>query len=193
MELYLPPTYAKITRGCEYYETTETFKRRSAASKAKMAKYWSDKRHRRRIDKKQAKPVDVFDTDGHLVASFPSARKCAIAIFPELDYRSAERCVRACRIGAKRSFHGYRFKDHIEGRSFIGPMAKSVKTQGPRRCTTGHAWTCKGCTVTFHDGDTVSFDSLKACAEALGGTYSGIWYAMSQNRPYKGYKITINN
>ena len=25
MELYLPPTYAKITRGCEYYETTETF------------------------------------------------------------------------------------------------------------------------------------------------------------------------
>lgn len=192
MELYMPPTYAKITMGCEFYETTETFKRRSAASREKMLKYWSDKRHRRRVCKKNAKPLDAFTMEGEYLATYPSSRKAAIAMFPDKDYHIAERGIRACRQKdhPKKSYCGYMFRDHVEGVTRIEPY--SIK---PR--TTGYTYTrkpgtnaTKGVTVTYPDGTEFRFESIIECAKAIHGTQAGIWCATKDGRKYKGLTIT---
>ena len=114
-ELYLPPTYATVDERSVFY--VESIDNPQLAAKRKresekMKRYWSDKRHRRRIDKSQAKPVDVFTMEGDLVATYPSSRKAAIALFGEENYRSHERNIRACRRmdKNKKSHLGYQFR-----------------------------------------------------------------------------------
>lgn len=191
MELYLPPTYAKIKRGCEYYETTETFKRRSAASKEKMRKYWSDEKNRQRVDKKQAKPLDVFTLDGEYVATYPSSRKAAIAMFPDKDYHSAERCIRACRQKdhPKKSYLGYMFRDHVDGVTRIEPYQKKPHGRGYHYERRKEDVATVGVTVRYDDGTELRFESVKECVAAIHGSPYGIWCALKEGRKYKGMTI----
>ena len=193
MELYLPPSYAKIPKQSEWYKTTETFKRRSKASKEKMAKYWSDWRHRRRIDKKQAKPVDVFDMQGNFVATYQSSRKAAIGLFGMENYRSRERCIRACREGVKKSFLGYMFRDHQDGVTKIEPYFRKPKKRGYKvnrdRSTYAHKPVMEVCEF----GILAEWPSLKECAASIGGTYGGLWAAMRENQKYKKKMIVFKN
>lgn len=152
-----------------------------------MTKYWSDKRHRRRIDKKQAKPVDVFDMEGHYVATYPSARKAAIYLFPEKDYHSAERCIRACRDPKqiKRSFCGYQFRDHTDNPTDIEPYKRKPRKRGytvNRKPDTYHT---QPILVVCDDGETIRFNSVTEAAEALHGSKAGLWLAIKNNRKYK--------
>ena len=190
-ELYIPTIVGKP--GTEFYELSETFKRRSAASKAKMAKYWSDGRHRRRIDKKQAKPVAAYTMSGAFVGWWPSARKAAIALFPEIDYHVTERGVRACRQGKggrwrKMSCRGYMFRDWTGDPSDIAPYKRPPKKQksGYKK---DNAYLNKPCECDWGDGDPIRFASLKECAAAIHGTYGGVWRAMKEGRKYKGKTI----
>ena len=190
MELYLPPTWAKLTKQSVFYKTTETFKRRSKASKERMKKYWSDSQHRLRVDEKQAKPVDVFTMDGEFVATYPSARKAAIALFPGKKYMSAERCIRACRDPKqiKRSFCGYQFRDHQEDTANIEPYKRRHKEKG----YTMHRKPNTFATCPIEDtylGIVRTFGSIKEAAEAIGCSVSGIHAAMHRNGRIKGHVI----
>ena len=99
-ELYIPNIIGKP--GTEFYRHSETWRRRSEASKKKAAKYWSDPKNHERVDTKQAKPVAAYRLDGTFVGWWPSSRKAALALFPSEELRSAERNVRACRQTPKR-------------------------------------------------------------------------------------------
>lgn len=183
-ELYLPPTYAKIKTGCEFYQATETFRRRSEASKKKALEYWSDGRHRRRVDKKQAKPVDVYTNEGWYVSTYPSARKAAIGLFKDIDYHSAERCIRSCRQGNKKQYHGFQFRDSIDNRpAYIGPVPpKKTKASGYHVDRKPGTYATKRCRVVYPDGDAVEFASLKELCKAIGITYGAVWLSMKENR-----------
>lgn len=191
MELYLPPTYAKIKRGCEYYETTEAFKRRSKASKEIMTKYWSDEKNRQRVDKKQAKPLDVFTLDGEYVATYPSSRKAAQALFPDRSSKSAESSIRRCRRGEtkSRSYLGYMFRDHEDGVTRIEPYQRKAHGSGYRFGKKRTVFATRGVTVRYDDGTELRFESVKECAEAIHGTCSGMWNALKEGRKYKGMTI----
>ena len=121
-ELYLPNIVGKP--GTEFYEHSETFHRRSAASKAKMLKYWSDGRHHRRVDK-QAKAVDVYDLDGNFIKTFPSSLKAAIGL--GLNRNSTNNI-----------------------RTFIGPLANTVKTK-KRGYRKDNSYLNKPCMIVFND------------------------------------------
>lgn len=185
-ELYLPNIVGKP--GTEFYEHSETWKRRSEASKARMRRYWSDGRHRRRVDTKQAKPVAAYRMNGTFVGWWRSSRKAAIALFPGDNYRMTERNVRACRQGVKRSVKGFMFRDWTGDASDIEPYKKAPKTQ-PKGYHRDNSNLCKPCTVDYGDGDPIRFDSLKELAAAIHGTYGGVWIAMKNGRKYKGKTI----
>ena len=190
-ELYLPNIVGKP--GTEFYEHSETWKRRSEASKVKMRWYWSDGRHRRRVDKKQAKPVVAYRLDGTFVGWWPSARKAAIALFPSEELRIAERNVRSCRQGrqgkwSKKQHKGFMFRDWTGDTSDIEPYKKAPKTQ-PKGYHRDNSNLCKPCIVDYGDGDPIRFESLKELAAAIHGTYSGVWIAMKNGRKYKGKTI----
>jgi hypothetical protein len=80
-ELYIPNILNRP--GTEFYRNSETFKRRSAASKIRAAKYWADGRHHRRVDKKDnsylCKPCTVDYGDGDPIR-FESLKELAAAI-----------------------------------------------------------------------------------------------------------------
>ncbi len=187
-ELYIPNIVGKS--GTEFYEHSETWRRRSEASKARMLKYWSDGRHRSRVDAKQAKPVAAYRMDGTYVGWWKSARKAAIALFPGDDYRVAERNVMACRQGVhgKKSHKGYMFRDWTGDASDIEPykIAKKTRKRGYHRDNSN---LCKPCTVDYGDGDPIRFDSLKELVAAIHGTSTGVWLAMKEGRKYKGKTI----
>ena len=190
-ELFIPTIVGKP--GTEFYEHSETWRRRSEASKKKMRKYWSDGRHRRRVDTKQAKPVAAYRMDGTFVGWWKSARKAAIALFPGDDYRMAERSVRACRQGVngkwtKKSHKGFMFRDWTGDTSDIEPYKRARKTQ-KRGYRKDNSYLCKPCTVDYGDGDPIRFDSLGELVSAIHGTKSGVWNAMKHGRKYKGKTI----
>lgn len=183
-ELYLPNIVGKP--GTEFYEHSETFRRRSAASKAKMLKYWSDGRHHRRVDK-QAKAVDVYDLDGNFIKTFPSSLKAAIGLGLN---RNSTNNIRRFRRGEKPQHMGYRFKDHRPVRTFIGPLAKTAKTK-KRGYRKDNSYLNKPCMIVFNDGDTIRFDSLKECAAALKCAPSGISRAVNHSKTCKGFTIKL--
>lgn len=188
-ELYIPNIVGKP--GTEFYEHSETFRRRSEASKAKMTKYWTESRRMSRVDHKQAKPVAVYTMQGNFIGWWPSARKTAIALFPGEDYHITERGVRACRQNkqgrwAKRSFRSYMFRDWTGDTSDIAPYQTPKKKNHRSGYRKDNSFLQKPCTVDYGDGDLISFDSLKECAAAIHGSYSGIWLAMKQERKFKG-------
>lgn len=190
-ELYVPVITGKP--GTEFYEHSETWKRRSEASKAKMRRYWSDPKNHERVDAKQAKPVVAYRLDGTFVGWWPSARKAAIALFPSEELRIAERNVRACRQGkqgkwSKKQHKGFMFRDWTGDTSDIEPYKKAPKTQ-PKGYHRDNSNLCKPCTVDYGDGDPIRFDSLKELAAAIHGTYSGVRIAMKNGRKYKGKTI----
>lgn len=187
-ELYVPVITGKP--GTEFYQHSETWRRRSEASKKKMAKYWSDGRHLRRVDTKQAKPVAAYRMDGTFVGWWRSARKAAIALFPGDDYRMAERNVRACRQGVhgKKSHKGFMFRDWTGDTSDIEPYKKEAKTQ-PKGYKRDNSNLKNPCTVDYGDGDPIRFDSLKELVEAIHGTREGVRQAMKEGRKYKGKTI----
>lgn len=187
-ELYLPNIVGKP--GTEFYEHSETWKRRSEASKARMRKYWSDGRHRRRVDAKQAKPVAAYRMDGTFVGWWRSSRKAAIALFPGDDYRMAERNIRACRQENKKSHKGFMFRDWTGDATDIEPYKRAKKTQ-KRGYHRDNSNLCKPCTVDYGDGDPIRFESLKELVEAIHGTRAGVWYAMKEGRKYKGKTIKL--
>ena len=190
-ELYVPVITGKP--GTEFYEHSETWKRRSEASKAKMRRYWSDPKNHERVNAKQAKPVVAYRLDGTFVGWWPSARKAAIALFPSEELRIAERNVRACRQGkqgkwSKKQHKGFMFRDWTGDTSDIEPYKKAPKTQ-PKGYHRDNSNLCKPCTVDYGDGDPIRFESLKELAAAIHGTYSGVWIAMKNGRKYKGKTI----
>lgn len=174
--------------GTEFYRHSETFRRRSEASKARMEKYWSDGRHRRRVDKKQAKPVAAYRMDGTFVGWWKSSRKAALALFPSDDYRMTERNIRACRQGVKKSVKGYMFRDWKGDTSAVEQYKKAPKTQ-KRGYKRDNSNLCKPCTVDYGDGDPIRFDSLGELVEAIHGTRAGVSRAMKDGRKYKGKTI----
>lgn len=185
-ELYIPNIVGKP--GTEFYEHSETWRRRSEASKARMRRYWSDGRHRRRVDAKQAKPVAAYRMDGTFVGWWRSSRKSAIALFPGSDYHMNERNIRACRQGVKKSVKGYMFRDWTGDTSDIEPYKKAPKTQ-PRGYHRDNSNLCKPCTVDYGDGDPIRFESLKELAAAIHGTRAGVSRAIKDGRKYKGKTI----
>lgn len=186
MELYLPPTIAKLHQGTEFREVSDTFKRRSAASKIKARKRWDAPGYRDTfVDHSQAKPVDVFDLEGHYIATYPSARKAAR--FLNL---SDENCVKACRRGEKRQYRGYQFRDAAVVKHDIGPVPPIRYGMTKRKpYHKDNSYLCKPVRVTFHDGDTMDFPSLKDCAEALHRKQNTISSAIKYGRKCHGVHI----
>lgn len=184
-ELYIPDRSAKLDSRSMFYPTTDTFKRRSEHSKRVMTEYWSDKRHRTRIDKKQAKPVDVFDLEGHYIRSFKSSRKAAIAMFPEKDYRSVERVIRNCRTGKNKQYRGFMFRDHTDNPTDIEPIAPVRRKNGYKVNRRPGTYYTRPVLLVCDDGDIIRFNSVGEAAAALHGTSGGIWVAIKQNRKYK--------
>ena len=130
MELYIPPDNAKLHQGNEFKECSTTFRKNSQASRKKANKYWSDSEHHRRVSK-TAIAVDVYDSEGHYLATYPSARKCAEAMFPDKIRASAERQIRACRQGHKQGYRklqylGYQFKPAKAEKTDIKPTPKRL-------------------------------------------------------------------
>ena len=194
-ELFIPVISGKP--GTENYRFSETFRRRSEASKKKAAKYWSDGRHRRRYDKRQAKPVAAYTKDGKFVGWWPSSRKAAISLFGEDDYYITERGVRACRQNRqgrwrKLSFRGYMFRDWTGDTSDIAPYKRPKMKKRMTGYKKDNSFLNKPCTVDYGDGDLICFSSLKECAAAINGTRSGIWLAMKEGRKYKGKTIKFS-
>ena len=185
-ELYLPNIVSKP--GTEFYEHSETWKRRSEASKARMRRYWSNPKNHNRVDTKQAKPVAGYRLDGTFVGWWKSSRKAAIALFPGDDYRMAERNIRACRRENKKSHKGFMFRDWTGDATDIEPYKRAKKTQ-KRGYHRDNSNLCKPCTVDYGDGDPIRFESLKELVEAIHGTSAGVWYAMKDGRKYKGKTI----
>ena len=190
MELYQPPINAIIPKSSDYYRTTETFLRRSKASRENMVKYWSDPKNHERVDK-QAKPIDVFDMEGNFVATFPSSRKAGQA----LGFDKIQECIiRQCRAGKKKSLHGYRFRDHVDGVTKIDPWTKAPHKQHKRGYHRDNSNLQKPC---FEQDDRWGvlrrWDSLKECAADLGISYGGLWVAMKHERPIKGRLIKFDN
>lgn len=190
MELNLPPE--RIKKGSEYGEFrkyTKEFLNRSKANRERMLKYWSDNRHRKRVDKKQAKPVDVFDLEGHFIATYPSSRKARIGLgLPS----STENLIRACRRGEKRQYRGFQFRDHTDNPTDIKPLPpRKHKPKGYHVNRKPNTYTTKTASATIGD-TTVTYPSIKELAKALGGSYCGIWMAVKHNRPYKGWNIKIS-
>lgn len=187
-ELYLPNIVGKP--GTEFYEHSETWKRRSEASKARMRRYWSNPKNHNRVDTKQAKPVAAYRMDGTFVGWWKSSRKAAIALFPGDDYRMAERNIRACRQENKKSHKGFMFRDWTGDATDIEPYKRAKKTQ-KRGYHRDNSNLCKPCTVDYGDGDPIRFESLKELVEAIHGTRAGVWYAMKEGRKYKGKTIKL--
>lgn len=187
-ELYLPNIVGKP--GTEFYEHSETWKRRSEASKARMRRYWSNQKNHNRVDTKQAKPVAGYRLDGTFVGWWKSSRKAAIALFPGDDYRMAERNIRACRQENKKSHKGFMFRDWTGDATDIEPYKRAKKTQ-KRGYHRDNSNLCKPCTVDYGDGDPIRFESLKELVEAIHGTRAGVWYAMKEGRKYKGKTIKL--
>lgn len=187
-ELYIPVISNRT--GTEFYRHSETFRRRSEASKKRAAAYWSDPRHHDRVDEKQAKPVAAYRLDGSFVGWWPSARKAAIALFPSEPHRKVERMIRNARNGEKKSCLGYMFRDWAGDASDIAPYKRALKTQ-PRGYHRDNSNLKKPCTVDYGDGDLIRFDSLKELAAAIHGTYAGVWNAMKNGRKYKGKTINF--
>ena len=190
-ELYIPNIIGKP--GTEFYRHSETWRRRSEASKKKAAKYWSDPKNHERVDTKQAKPVAAYLLDGTFVGWWPSSRKAALALFPSEELRIAERNVRACRQGklgkwAKKQHKGFMFRDWTGDTSDIEPYKRARKTQ-KRGYHRDNSNLKKPCTVDYGDGDPIRFDSLKELAAAIHGTRAGVWLAMKEGRKYKGKTI----
>ena len=193
-ELYLPPTYATVDERSVFY--VESIDNPQLAAKRKresekMKRYWSDKRHRRRIDKSQAKPVDVFTMEGDLVATYPSSRKAAIALFGEENYRSHERNIRACRRmdKNKKSHLGYQFRDHVDGVTHIEPYTKGHHAAGYHYTKTRTAYASRRIASVCEFGIRAEWDSVKECAQSLGVTYGAVWQAMHDDRQIKGHKL----
>ena len=185
-ELYIPNIVGKP--GTEFYEHSETWKRRSEASKARMRKYWSNPKNHNRVDTKQAKPVAGYRLDGTFVGWWKSSRKAAIALFPGDDYHMAERNIRACRQENKKSHKGFMFRDWTGDATDIEPYKRAKKTQ-KRGYHRDNSNLKKPCTVDYGDGDPLRFDSLKELAAAIHGTRAGVWLAMKEGRKYKGKTI----
>lgn len=188
-ELYIPVISNRI--GTEFYRHSETFRRRSEASKKKAAAYWSDPRHHERVDEKQAKPVAAYRLDGSFVGWWPSARKAAIALFPSEPHRKVERMIRNARHGEKKSCLGYMFRDWKGDTSPIEPYKRAPKGRGYHVNRRPDTYATKPCTVDYGDGDLICFESLKELAAAIGGTYGGVWNAMKNGRKYKGKTINF--
>lgn len=187
-ELYIPNIVGKP--GTEFYEHSETWRRRSAASKAKMRKYWSDPKNHERVDVKQAKPVAAYRMDGSFVGWWPSSRKAAIALFPSDNHYNTERQLRAVRLPHtdKKSYRGFMFRDWTGDASDIEPYKRAKKTQR-RGYRKDNSYLCKPCTVDYGDGDPIRFGSLGELVAAIHGTQSGVWNAMKHGRKYKGKTI----
>jgi hypothetical protein len=188
-ELYIPNILNRP--GTEFYRHSETFKRRSAASKIRAAKYWADGRHHRRVDKKQAKPVAAYRMDGSFVGWWPSARKAAKALFQDESSFKMERIIRNTRHGEKKSCKGYMFRDWTGDTSPIEPYTVKPHKSGYHVNRRRETYATKPCTVDYGDGDPIRFESLKELAAAIGGTYGGVWAAMKGGRKYKGKTIKL--
>ena len=131
--------------------------------------------------------------DGTFVGWWKSARKAAIALFPESDYRTDERDVRACRQGvngkkARKSHKGFMFRDWTGDTSDIAPYAKA-KPKRKRGYHKDNSKNCKPCVVDYGDGDPIRFDSVKALAAALGVRPGSISMAIHAGGSYKGKTI----
>lgn len=187
MELYQPPINAIIPKSSEYYKTTETFLRRSKASRENAIKFWSDPKNHERVNKK-AKPLDVFDMEGNFVATYPSSRKAAQALgIPKM----MESNIRAVARGdGYKSIKGFQFRFHKEGVTKIEPWAKAPHKPHRRGWHRDNSHLQKPC---FEQDDRWGvlrrWDSLKECAADLGCSYSALWRAMSEDRSVKGHII----
>ena len=191
MELYLPPTIAKLHQGTEFRTVSDAFKRRSAASKIKARKRWDAPGYRDTfVDHSQAKAVDVFDLEGHYLATYPSARKATRQLGLPTN---CENIVRKCRRGEKRQYRGFQFRDAADVKHDIDPVAPIRYGMTPRKrgYHKDNSYLNKPCRITFHDGDTMDFASLKDCAEALHRRQSTISSAIKYGRKCHGVRIQL--
>ena len=190
-ELFIPPTFAKVPETsvfyCESIDNPQKAARRERSRRQALA-YWSDKRHRRRVDKSQAKPVDVFDLQGNFVATYKSSRKAAIGLGFENVY-FAERCIRRARTGSLKSYKGYQYRDHRDGVTRIEPYKRDHKPSGYHVNRRPGTYASRRIASVCEFGIRAEWDSVKQCAEWLGVSYGAIWAAMKQNRPIKGHKL----
>lgn len=186
-ELFLPPQNAKINKHSTFYTSTETFQRRSEASRERMLNYWSKPENHLRISP-TAKAVDVYDLHGNFIATYPSSRKAAAALgFPIV---SGERNIRkVCRKELK-SYHGYmfRFNHDTNGMAKIEPYAIVPRSQRRR----GGGWhrdnsyLRKPVRVVYPDGDHIDFPSVNDCAEAYHIKSQQVSTYLHNGKPWKG-------
>lgn len=182
-ELYIPNIIGK--KGTEFYKDSETHRRRSEAARRSALAYWSDKRHRKRVSP-TAKAVDVFDMEGHYIATFPSGRKAAIS----LGIPHSEQSINACRRcdPRRKSIHGYMIRDASPVKNDIEPYKKKPKTQ-PKGYRKNNSYLCKPCEIYFPDGDFIRFDSVKDLAVAIDRTASAASVALNKGTKCNGYRI----
>lgn len=173
---------AKLKARCD--EVEERHKRWSEASRIKATRMWQRPGERDRVDWSQAIAVDVFNLDGTFVATFPSARKAAIGMFGEEGRISNERNVRQCRMGLKKSLHGFMFRNHEEGVTSIEPYQR--KPSGRKK---GEHYNRQPGTFATQrvgevlDGEVIrEWKSVKECAAALGMWTSSIIDILNKNR-----------
>ena len=188
MELYLPPTIAKLHQGTEFRTVSDAFKRRSEASKIKARKRWDAPGYRETfIDHSHAKAVDVFDLEGHYIATYPSARKATRQLGLPTN---CENLVRKCRRGEKRQYRGFQFRDATPEHHDIDPVPPIRYGKTRRRgYHKDNSYLHKPCRVTFPDGDTMDFPSVGACAAALERRPSTVSTAIARGTRCRGFII----
>ena len=194
MELYLPPSNAKIPKSSDFYRATERFRRRSEASRANALRYWSDPENRRRVCLKTAKPVDAFRADGSYVGTYPSALKAAESLITGTGRISAAAAIRAVRRGAKRSYKGLMFRDARPEKKDIAPMPpRRHKARGyhVRRGPDTYAFARKPVTAVS-GGLTVSYPSVGEFAAAIGLSRTTVWNAARRGRPVNGWTVSYD-
>ena len=173
---------AKLKARCDAIE--ERHRRWCEASRIKATRMWQRPGERDRVNWSQAKPVDVFDFNGTLIASHPSSRKAAIALFGEGNYRMDERNIRQCRMGLKKSHKGFMYRDHQDGVTQIEPYKRKERPSMKGRHYNRRPGTFATQRVgEMLDGEVVrEWKSVKECADALGMRTSSIIDILNKNR-----------
>lgn len=182
---------AKLKARCD--DIKASHERRQAASRRTATRMWQRPGERGRVDWSQAKPVDVFDFNGTLIASYPSSRKAAIGMFGEEGRRSNERNVRQCRMGLKKSLHGFMYRDHQDGVTQIEPYKRKERPSMKGR----HYNRRPGTFATQRVGEMLDrevvreWKSVKECADALGMRTSSIIDILNKNRTMRRTGTTL--
>lgn len=172
-ELYLPPVHSP------------EYKKAADAAKMDYARKFVTKEGRKRGYLAQGKPVDVFDSNGHYLATYPSYKTAAAAhgTFGSIISRVINR--------HDKSANGFMFRRARARKRDIKPLPPRdyTKMWAARPRYPYH----RSCLVTHPDGTTNIYPTTIAAAEAIGCSAATIWRMNKCNSAFRGITVKYIN